>query len=116
MPENWLAPDLHHGLWAHVGFFANSRAASAREDDYFHKCAPQTCGPVRPALSGSVARKLRYLRGAHKHASTLAPLIPKFANGRAAMGCELRNRCTSHLRACDAIPIISPAGTPSCDS
>src|SRR5262249_51151804 len=64
--------NLHHRLWAHEGFFANSRTATAREYDYFHKCAPQTCGPVRPALSGSVARKLPALRDAHKQAGTLA--------------------------------------------
>src|SRR5262245_55994170 len=50
MPKNRLAPDLHHRLWSHVGFFANPCAAAAREDNHFHKCAPRSSEPTSQAL------------------------------------------------------------------
>src|SRR4051794_34711987 len=36
VPENRLAPDLHHRLRAHVRFFANSSAATTGKYDHFH--------------------------------------------------------------------------------
>src|SRR5262245_36717929 len=36
VPKNRLVPDLHHRLWPHVRFFANTCAATTREENYFH--------------------------------------------------------------------------------